>query len=181
MSTLCHALCPQKEIRVSPSSSSCSGRGVGSKTDLDTRDISGLKDMMFVSVPQGGDKDMLSSFGGERGHLQLGEIRKVYLEEWALENEGDLEMGAEVPGSGTPEANREAERLESVGTPWCLMWSELRSYLRLGDMWGRRDGPSSGVGVALSANPRRTQRRVGFNNTSSRICWKSEKGKLNIP
>lgn len=99
---------------------------------------------------------MLSSFGGERGHLQLGEIRKGYLEERALENEEDLEMGAEVPGSGTPKANREAERLESVGTLWCLMWSELRSYLRLGDMWGRRDGLSSGVGVALSANPRRT-------------------------
>ena len=86
-----------------------------------------------------------------------------------------------MPGSGTPEAKRETERLESGGTPWCLMWSELRSYLRLGDMWGRRDGLSSGVEVALSANPRRTQRRVGFNNTSSRICRKSEKGKLNIP
>ena len=123
---------------------------------------------------------MLSSFGGGRDHFQLGEIRKSYLEERALKDE-DLEMGAEVPGSGTPEANREAERLESVGTLWCLMWSELRSYFWLGDMRGRRDGLSSGVGVALSTSPRRTQRRAGLNNRSSRICWKSEKGKLNIP
>lgn len=77
---------------------------------------------------------MLSSFGGGRDHFQLGEIRKGYLEERALEAEEDLEMGAEVPGSGTPEANREAERLESVGTLRCLMWSKFRSYSRLGDI-----------------------------------------------
>lgn len=60
---------------------------------------------------------MLSSFGGGRDHFQLGRNKEgLPGGEGTSEAEEDLEMGAEVLGSGTPEANREAERLESVGT-----------------------------------------------------------------
>lgn len=73
--------------------------------------------------------------------------------------------GADVPGSGTPEANREGERLESLRTFCYLLWPVLRLYLRYSDVWGRKDRLNSGVSAALSARPRGTQGRVGSNTT----------------
>ena len=44
-----------------------------------------------------------------------------------MEDEADLEMEQTCRAVGH---QKTTGRLGSVGTLWCLMWSELRSYLR---------------------------------------------------
>lgn len=81
---------------------------------------------------------MLSSFGGVEGSLPARRRREGLPGERALEAEEDLEMGAEVPGSGTPEANREAERLESGDTSVLNVVKVQVIFSRLGDIRGQK-------------------------------------------
>lgn len=67
-------------------------------------------------------------------------MRRSYLEERALEAEEDLEMGAEVPGSGTQKPTGRREAGKCGDTAVLNVVKKFRSYSRLGDSRDRRDG-----------------------------------------
>lgn len=78
---------------------------------------------MFASIPQGRGQGRAIFIQRSEGSLVARRIRKGYVEEGALEDEADLETEQTCRAVGHQKITG---RLESVGTLWCLMWSELR-------------------------------------------------------